>query len=60
MGLFGIENQQDQKITLIQNGVPRIGLAANLEPKIKICKMYHKRSIYIEFDPLNNSLAFVN
>ena len=34
--LFAIENQQDRDISSIQNGIPRIGLAAILEPKIKI------------------------
>ena len=36
LGLFSIENPQDREISLIQNGVPRIGPAAILEPKIKI------------------------
>ena len=36
MELFAIENQQDQEISSIQNGVPRIGPAAILDPKIKI------------------------
>ena len=36
LGLFAIENQQDRKISSIQNGVPRIGPAAILDPKIKI------------------------
>ena len=36
MELFAIENQQDQEISSIQNGVPRIGPAAIVDPKIKI------------------------
>ena len=36
MGLFAIKNQQDQEISSIQNGVPRIGPAAISDPKIKI------------------------
>ena len=60
--LFAIKNQQDQYITSIQNGVPRIGPAAILEPKIKISQnvFYNKGSTYTEFDPLNTNLSTIS
>ena len=35
-GIVCYKNQQDREISSIQNGVPRIGPAAILEPKIKL------------------------
>ena len=43
MELFAIENQQDQEISSIQNGVPRIGPAAILDPKINILQNVEKK-----------------
>ena len=60
LALFAIENQQDREISSIQNGVPRIGSAAILEPKINMSLIVNtKGRFYIDFDPLNNNLTFI-
>ena len=46
-GLFAIENQQDREISSIRNGVPRIGPAAILEPKIKISQKVYTNGRFI-------------
>ena len=47
LALFAIENQQDREISSIQNGVPRIGPAAILEPKIKISQNVKTKGRFI-------------